>query len=393
MISSRRYDLDWLRVIAFLILIYFHSAIFFIPGGIPMIQNAETSTGLEVFVHISSQFRLGLLFFISGVGVAFARRRKTPWEFVCERSRRLLIPLLVGILFIVPPMIYVEKLFLGEYVGSFVSFYPQFFTQGVYPNGNLSWHHFWFIAYLFIYCLMAVWIFDWMENRGKAAVDRWVKRCGGYGIYKFIALLLAIEIPLRALFPGFRDLIHDWASFSHWFLLFIAGFVVANNESILENATRLRFISLSGAVVSIVLYYLVFGEKDLIVNYGDKLLVPKYLAYCVIRITMAWCCILTCLGFAGRHLRFNSPALAFLSEAVYPLFILHLTIITILGYWVVEQPWALSVKYMAITTGTIVLTLACYRWCIRPFNSMRLLFGVKPKGVVKRVMVSNTYSA
>jgi len=131
-----------------------------------------------------------------------------------------------------------------------------------------------------------------------------------------------------------------------------------------------------------VLYYLLFGEKTLIVDYSDTLLIPKYLAYCVIRITMAWCCILSCLGFAGRHLRFNSPALAFLNEAVYPLFILHLTIITILGYWVVEQPWALSVKYMAITTGTIVLTLASYGWCIRPFNSMRLLFGVKPKAAV-----------
>jgi len=73
----------------------------------------------------------------------------------------------------------------------------------------LSWHHFWFIAYLFIYCLIAVWVFDWMENRGEAIVDRWVNRCSGYGIYKLIGLLLVIEIPLRALFPGFRDLIHD----------------------------------------------------------------------------------------------------------------------------------------------------------------------------------------
>lgn len=81
-ITSRRYDLDWLRVIAFFILIYFHTAVFFIPGGLPMIQNAEVSPGLGVFVDISHQFRLALLFFISGVGVAFARRRRTNTAFL-----------------------------------------------------------------------------------------------------------------------------------------------------------------------------------------------------------------------------------------------------------------------------------------------------------------------
>ena len=75
--NSRRYDLDWLRVIAFLVLIYFHTAIFFVSGGIPMIQNVQTSAVLDVFVNISSQFRLALLFLISGAGVAFAKKRTT----------------------------------------------------------------------------------------------------------------------------------------------------------------------------------------------------------------------------------------------------------------------------------------------------------------------------
>ncbi len=381
MITSRRYDLDWLRVIAFLILIYFHSAIIFVPGGLPVIQNADVSTGLEVFVDISSQFRLALLFFISGVGVSFARKRRTIRQFVAERSKRLIIPFAIGLFIIVPPMVYTEKLFLGEFTGSFFNFYPQFFTDGVYPVGNLSWHHFWFIAYLFIYSLMGILVFSWMENKGKKKVETILRRLSGYRIYGFVAILLVTEIPLRAIFPGFRDLIHDWASFSHWFLLFIAGYVVANNESILDNTTRLRFLSLFGAVLSITLCYLLFGQMSLKVDLNDPLLIPKYLVYCVIRMTMVWCCILTCLGFASRYLRFSNPALAFLNEAVYPLFILHLTIITFIGYWVVDQPWSLSVKYLVLTTGTIVTTLLIYQWFIRPYNGMRLLFGVKPKPV------------
>ena len=382
MITTRRYDLDWLRVLAFLILIYFHTAIFFIPGGLPLIQNAETSEGLAIFVNISAQFRLALLFFISGVGVAFARRRRTNSEFVQERSKRLLIPLVVGVLFIVPPMVYTEKLFLGEFVGSFLSFYPTFFTEGVYPKGNLSWHHFWFIVYLYLFCLMGVKVFAWIENRGKQSVQAWVKQhSSGIGIYSFILVLLIAEIPLRALFPGFRDLIHDWASFSHWFLIFVAGFVVANHESLLENARRLRYLSLFGAVSATALSFALFGKMGLDVDLNDDQLVAKYLIYCVIRMTMVWCSILACLGFAGQHLNFTNPLLRFVNEAVYPLFILHLTIITLLGYWVVDMQWPLMVKYLFVTSTTIIGVLLIYQVLIRPFNIMRLLFGVKPKAV------------
>jgi len=388
MITTRRYDLDWLRVIAFFILIYFHSAIIFMPGGLPLIQNADTSYALEVFVNISSQFRLALLFFISGVGVAFARKRRSNKAFIKERSRRLLIPLLVGILLIVPPMVYTEKLFLGEFVGSFLAFYPSFFTQGTYPVGNLSWHHFWFIVYLYIFCLMGIKVFAWMENAGKQRLAAWVEKSSGLGIYGFILVLLAVEIPLRAVFPGFRDLIHDWASFSHWFLMFMFGFVVANHAHILDNARRLRYISLTGAVLATSLSFVLFGRVGLDVDMDDPLMAAKYLLFCVIRMTLVWCSILTCVGFAAKYLRFNHPLLSFVNEAVFPLFILHLTIITIVGYWVVDQSWHLWLKYLFVTSTTIVSVLLIYQVCIRPFNFMRLLFGVKPKASIEPVTAS-----
>ncbi len=153
---QRRHELDWLRVIAFFVLIYFHAAIIFIPGSLPMLQNADTSPVLEVFVQISSQFRLGLLFMISGIGVAFAQRRRNANEFLLERSQRLLIPLGLGILLLVPPMVYAEKLSLGQVAVDFWEFYPTFFTTGVYPRGNLSWHHFWFLVYLYLFCLIGL---------------------------------------------------------------------------------------------------------------------------------------------------------------------------------------------------------------------------------------------
>ena len=169
-------------------------------------------------------------------------------------------------------------------------------------------------------------------------------------------------------------------------MLFIAGFTIANHVSALDSAVRLRKISLSVAVVTTALMFYFFGGTDFNVDRADPLLVAKYVGYCALRMGMAWCCLLSCLGFAGRYLRFSSPALSYLNEAVYPLFILHLTFIVALGFLVVGLDWGLWQKYFFVTTGTIVLVLACYHFLIRPFNIMRLLFGVKPKALAREVI-------
>lgn len=381
MINTRRYELDWLRVIAFGVLIYFHAAIFFVPFGLPLIQNAETSTALEHFVRVSSQFRLALLFFISGVGVYFARRKLTERAFIQERSCRLLIPLSAGLVFVVPPMVYIEKVFLGEFAGSILDFYPLVFTTGVYPVGNLSWHHFWFIAYLYLFCLLAIAPFRWLAKQGETKRDRLLSRFQGPGLYWLIPILFVPEVLLRWLFPGFRDLIHDWASFILWFIVFLAGYCMANRVSLIDDAVHFRKLSLLLTVGSTLTLYALFGEPG---SSSHSILedpVVSYVLWCGLRMTMVWCAILACLGYAGRYLQFSNNLLSYLNEAVYPLFILHLTTLVAFGYFIVGFDWSVWTKYLVLTTSTIVFILCVYQVAIKPFNSMRLLFGVKPIAV------------
>jgi glucan biosynthesis protein C len=111
----------------------------------------------------------------------------------------------------------------------------------------------------------------------------------------------------------------------------------------------------------------------------DPDVLTKYPLYCLITMSMAWCCLLSCLGYAGRYLRFSNGALAYLNEAVYPLFILHLTVIAFIAYLVTPLTWSIAAKYFVITTSTIAICLLTYHLMIRPFNFMRFLFGVRPK--------------
>jgi len=382
-VNERRADLDWLRVIAFGLLIYFHSAIAFLPGGIPMIQNVDTSVVLRVMAGFLHEFRLALLFLISGVGVAFALRRRNGRQFMRERAVRLLLPFAFGILVIVPPMIFLEKLFTGEFAGSFADFYPAFFTSGVYPYGHLSWHHFWFIAYLAIYCLIGWPVFAYFkQGAGRLQLDHWSQKLSrGAFLYLAIIPVSVFEIPLRAPFPGFPDLIHDWANFSQWFLIFIAGYLLASSKPMLDRTQVLRGMSLALAMCTTAMMFVEFwapergGFTPLVNGEADIL---TYVWYCVLRVSNVWFWLLACLGYAGRYLQRPCRLLTYLNKAVYPLFCLHLTIIVGLEYMIVPLSWSISVKYLAITTGTIVIALGSYELFWRRIAWLRPLVGLKP---------------
>lgn len=381
-VNERRADLDWLRVIAFGLLIYFHSAIAFLPGGIPMIQNVDTSVVLRIMAGFLHEFRLALLFLISGVGVAFALRRRNGRQFMRERAVRLLLPFAFGVLVIVPPMIFLEKLFTGEFAGSFADFYPAFFTSGVYPYGHLSWHHFWFIAYLAIYCLIGWPVFAYFKHgAGRLQLDHWSQKLSrGAFLYLAIIPLSVFEIPLRAPFPGFPDLIHDWANFSQWFLIFIAGYLLASSKPMLDRTQALRGMSLALAMCTTAMMFVQFWAPErggFTPSVNGEADIQTYVWYCVLRVSNVWFWLLACLGYAGRYLQRPCRLLTYLNKAVYPLYCLHLTIIVGLEYMIVPLSWSISAKYLAITTGTIVLALGSYELFWRRIAWLRPLVGLK----------------
>ncbi len=379
---TRRADLDWLRVIAFGVLIYFHVAIVFIPDGLPLIQNAQTSPVLQILVGFLHEFRLSLLFLVSGAGVYFALRRRDRSAFLRERARRLLVPLLFGVLVVVPPMVYLEKRFIGAIDTTFFAFYPQVFSTGVYPAGNLSWHHYWFIAYLYLFCLLGWPLLKWLKGARGASCLAWVTermRRGG-GLYLAIVPLAVVEIALRAFFPGFRDLIHDWASFANWFLIFTAGFIFAMNEVLLERACALRRVSLAlgvGATALLFDQFWSWSASGFTPVQDGAVTVVEYVGFAVLRTVNAWAWLLVCLGYAGRYLRRGNRVLTYLNEAVYPFFCLHLTAIVAIAYVIVPLDWPVMPKYFVIAGATTVVIVVLYE-CVRRIGWLRPLLGLKP---------------
>lgn len=373
--AERRHDLDWLRVLAIFLLLFFHTAMLFTAEWEWHVQNAERSNLLLEFNYFLSRFRMAVLFLVAGVGTGYALGRRTARQYLLERLRRLLVPVVFGILVIVPPQIYLERVWRGEYAGSFLSFWPTVLRLEPYPAGNTSWHHLWFVAYLLLYSLAALPFFLWWRGDGsRRARQRLERFCSGPGIY-LAGLPLAVVLgALTIRFPGPQNLVDDWARFLFYFLLFVYGFVLCRMEGGWRSIEALRRTSLRLAVLStLVINYMRWNDLDPAWQYD----VPG-VTFIGFGALSAWFWVLAIMGYGRRYLSFRNRLLDYANEASYPFYILHQTVILVIGFYVVQTAESILAKFLFTSTLSLALTLTIYELFVRPYALTRFLFGMKP---------------
>lgn len=373
--GERRHDLDWLRVLAILLLLYFHTAMLFTADWSWHIQNAERSNLLLEFNYFLSRFRMAVLFLVAGVGTAYALGRRDVLPYLRERLKRLFVPLVFSILVIVPPQIYLERVWRGEYSGSFLSFWPRVLRLEPYPAGDTSWHHLWFVAYLLLYSLAALPFFMWWRGEAARSARQRVERlCSGWGIF-FAGVPLAVILGALAIrFPGPQNLVDDWARFLFYFVLFVYGFVLCRAETVwlgieANRRTALRFALLSTLAIN----YVRWNGLEPAWNYD----VPSVTFIGFGGLT-TWWWVLAIMGYGRRYLSFRNRWLDYANEASYPFYILHQTVILIVGFYVVQTAESILAKFLFTSTVSLMLTLAIYELFVRPYPMTRYLFGMKP---------------
>ena len=376
---ERRHDLDWLRVLAILLLLFFHTAMLFTADWGWHVQNEERSNLLLEFNYFLSRFRMAVLFLVAGVGTAYALGRRDALPYLRERLQRLLVPLVFGILVIVPPQVYLERVWRSEYSGSFLSFWPAVLRLQPYPAGNTSWHHLWFVAYLLLYSVAALPFFLWWRSEAaRSARDRMQRLCSGWGIF-FAGIPLAVILgALEIRFPGPQNLINDWARFLFYFVLFVYGFVLCHAEIVWRDIEANRRTALRFALLS-----------TLAVNYVRWNGLEPVWHYDVASVTFigfgalsAWFWVLAIMGYGRRYLSFRNRWLDYANEASYPFYILHQTVILMVGFYVVQTAESILAKFLFTSTVSLVLTLAIYELFVRPYAVTRFLFGMKPANLV-----------
>lgn len=367
----RRYDLDWLRVGVFGLLIIYHVGMYYIPWSWH-INSTPTHSGLRWPMLFLNQWRLPILFVISGMGTGLALKKRTSLEFIRERFKRLFIPLLFGMCVIVPPQVWVERVINEGYTLSLWHYYINDAFEGIYPSGNFSWHHLWFLPYLLIYSIILSPIFIYLNHNSNGAILRWTKHIltrRAAGIYIFIIPLFLIEAFVEPFFPVTHALIDDWFTFLFYIVLFFYGFLLINlRDRWWLTLDKLRPVLLPIGILTFCCYY---GIKQ----FEDSTVV--HFVEAAIKVTNLWTWILILFAYSARHLNHENRSIKYANRAVYPFYILHQTITILLIYWIrnIELPLYLEAFYLI--AGTFLICWILYHFVIRPIKVLHPFFGMK----------------
>ncbi|MGE5107408.1 MAG: acyltransferase family protein [Sphingobacteriales bacterium] len=367
--------LDWLRIMAILGVLFFHSAMAYVAEWQWHIKNKETSNLLMEFNFWLSRFRMPLLFFISGTVSYFMLKNKSTGSFIGLRFRRLFIPLVVGMFVIVPPQVYMERLTQG-YTGNYIDFYSNVFEFKPYPKGNFSWHHLWFIWYLFVYDIVFAPVFKWcLSKKGQQFLQRLNFLARGKWIYLLTIPSVIVYTSLSIKYPETNDFIHDWCRLFYWLLFLLVGFFCIANPVMMDSLERNRRTSFALAFITIVwINYLRWNNHE-----PENIRHWTMYAYLSLYAFTAWFWVITAVGYGKRYLNKRHKALDYINQAVYPFYILHQTVIVIVVYYVVRTTDTILMKYFFTVIIGFILSMIIYHLFIRPYAITRFLFGMKSK--------------
>lgn len=375
--SERLYFLDWVRILAFLLLVLYHVGMYYVSWGWH-IKSPHASDTIEPLMFLTNPWRMGMLFLISGVASSFMLKKQTAGKFLSSRCLRLLIPLIFGMALIVPPQAYLEVVEKAAYAGSYGDFLKLYFQayQGFCADGSClvlpTWNHLWFVAYLWTYSFL-LWVLLRCAPRfiEKLSTLTSTYLRGYWIVIAPVAYMAIIRITLLSDHPPTNNLTNDWFNHASYLFLFLFGVVVGNNQAFWTQVAQVRWRSLAIALCGwlFMLWYTTYYSAD------REL--PKAVLYFqrFVWVLLAWNAILALTGFARQHWNRDHAARVYLTEAVFPVYILHQTLIIVLAYQF--RAWHLNpvVEGVILVILTLFVSLGAFE-VVRRVRLLRPLFGL-----------------
>ncbi len=369
-VPDRRHDLDWLRIAAFGLLIFYHVGMFYVTWGFH-VKSSHASTAPEPFMLLLNPWRLTLLFVISGCATRFMLDKMRTGAFLGSRSSRLLVPLIFGMFVIVPPQTYFELVERLGYTGSFGEFYGKYATaSGGWPLAAPTWNHLWFVVYLFAYTLLIAGVGPLLKRipaRFMAPLAR------GLPIILIPFLFLTLtRLTLEPIFDETHALVDDWYAHAVYFPAFLFGYAIAKHEPFFAFCERIHWLMLAIALAS--------WATLVAVRYGglfaNELAGSLHIVGPTVRELQAWTMILALFGFARKHLRHDNAARRYLTDAIFPFYIIHQTTIVVVGHYLNKVGLPVGIEAILLIAATAASCWLGYE-IVRRVPILRPLFGLK----------------
>ncbi|MEK9210531.1 acyltransferase family protein [Sphingomonas sp. 2378] len=375
----RHYGLDWLRVGAFAILILYHIGMVFVPWGFH-VQLARLPW-VAIPMLASNPWRLMLLFVVSGYATrALAVRHPSIFSFVRGRSIRLLVPLAFGVAILVPPQIWAELASKYSYGGSYWTFWTRDWLGfraigGVVPSP--AWNHLWFVGYLWAYTMAVAAMLATGGRWGAKAQGLFDRVLGGWGgAVVPVVWLLLVDIRF---FPGQSEthgLFDDWLAHAIYFPALLFGFGMAGSERVLDSFRRGW---VAAGLIALASYGVAAGLEW---RWPGLAGAPQGLGivFAGARAVQGWMAVVALIGVAERFWNRDHPWRRPLTEAVFPFYLVHQTLIILVAFYLRRAGLPLWLDALVLIVATVA---GCWAFYLlgRRVRWLRPLIGLRPHPV------------
>jgi len=379
--TDRFHALDAVRAFALLLGVVFHASLSFTPGipvGLWAITDASPSAAIGALGFAAHIFRMSLFFVIAGLFARMMVHRKGVRGFWADRGMRIVVPLIVGWLVLAPTL---TGLWIWGLTKTFGTLPAPPADMPAPPAGAFPLTHLWFLYYLLVLYVLVlagralVRALDRHDVVGRS-IDTAVSALVRTGTAALVlplpltaALLTAAAWqPTSGIPTPDRSVIPELISLVGYGSAMVFGWFVHRQIGVLHVWARQWPLHLGTAVV-LTFVSLVFrnaATPAIAVAYGVAI----------------WCWSFGLIGLSMRYLSRPIPAVRYVADASYWIYLVHLPIVVALQIMVGHLPWHWSVKFPLILVVSFVMLFVSYHYLVRSTLIGQVLNGRRyPRGV------------
>jgi glucan biosynthesis protein C len=379
---SRVHYVDWLRILAVLLLFPYHTLRVFDEADPFYVKALPVSFWVGRFLKVISVWHMPLLFFLAGCSTYFALHKRSGGQYSLERVKRLLVPFVFGLFILVPPQTWFGGRFNSEWFGShYTGSYWHYLASGDFLKwnvqdggdyfGGFGIGQMWFIMFLFFISMIALPL-ALAAARGKSveAMKAFCRRMA-HPLGWFGAVVVLFFASLAPGLPG--------GPFVSYLFIFALGIVAVCDPKFMELAERYRIPAL---VVGLGLTVFWAAGTSLRESFPD--VSWQHLLLQFFGTVAMFLMLVGIMGFGKRYLNRTSRTQRYLAQGSYPVYILHQTVIVIVGFYVVKISTARPLEWLILIIAAVLGTFALYE-IVRRVGVLRFLFGMRRRKRAPRV--------
>ncbi len=346
--KSRLYYFDYLRAFIIMVVIFLHSMLPYVEDYIWYVSETIKSDIFALLSILIDVFIMPIMFFIAGYFTYKSLKKRGAKAFIRNKSHRILLPFIIGVLFLSPIMGYLSVLVRGMKIS-----YLEYWVTLYFNNFIASEHaaHYWFLAVLFVFYFSFVLIYKYYgdkidklynksQNINKSKVIKFLVSFTVFGT--FFYFIVSLFSPDGSWTSLFNMLVFQPTRATIYLLYFYLGVFAFLIDIRIPNKVikKMPFFIVGTIVLSLI--YLAF--KINFIALSSRPLSLK-LINSFLHFALCFSIFFTLLVIFKRYLNKSYSALNRLAKTSYSIYFIHMIIVVIIQYLLL--PYSISVYFKA----------------------------------------------